>query len=145
MPKPWSANRANESIKTADPVARPGSGSARNSETPSGTHHRAVYDSNAIDDGAVPAVLGGQPWDTLDWLTKRSLTVDPALVHYASQKAAVASHFAPRLAELSFRNRLAELKARATRPTFARVLTAAGLADNDRFAVPRRAAISDGG
>ena len=107
--------------------------------------HREVYDSNAIDEGAVPAVLAGEPWDTLDWLTKRPLTVDPALVHYASQKAAVASYFAPRLAELSFRNRLAELKARATRPTFARVLTAAGLADNDRFAVPRRAAISDGG
>jgi hypothetical protein len=118
---------------------------AMNPRPPLLDEHREAYDSNAIDDEAVPAVLAGKPWETLDWLTKRPLTVDPALVHYASQKAAVASHFAPGLPELSLRNRLADLKAKATRPTFARALTAVGLADNDRFAVPRRAAISDGG
>jgi hypothetical protein len=113
-----------------------------NPAAPSIDDHRSLYDSNTIESKCLAAVLANAPWQTRDFLSGAAFTVDPALVHYASQKAAVAARLAPQLAPLSRRAAAARLKARLTSRTFGGVLEKLGLLpENEPGAVPRRATV----
>ena len=102
--------------------------------------HRDLYDSNTIGADLIPSILDGNGWDAHDWLSGKPISVDPALVHFASQKRAFCEMLAPGLAPLSLPDRLADRRARATSRTFAQPLKALGLwHEIDPSSVPVRA------
>jgi len=111
-----------------------------NPAAPTIDDHRDLYDSNTIDPHLIPEILAGKGWDAHDWLSGKPISVDPALVHFASQKRAFCEALAPGLAPLSRRDRLAEGRARATSRTFAKPLKALHLwREIDRHSVPTSA------
>jgi hypothetical protein len=104
--------------------------------------HRDLYDSNPIEDEWVDSVLAGRPWRTLDYLARTEMTVDPALVHYASQKHAISTQLGQGLEALSPLEGIRRARARLASPTFGQVLDTLGLLhENEPGAIPRRAAL----